>query len=75
MKKSLHGLTDHHKKLMANYYAQMDALAYGKTKEEVHLELKTENRLDEINQLLPYKVFKGNRPSNSFLFNKLTPKL
>ena len=39
-KESLYGLTDHHKKLMANYYAQMDALAYGKTKEEVHLELK-----------------------------------
>ncbi|WP_064966573.1 glucose-6-phosphate isomerase [Tenacibaculum ovolyticum] len=69
---SLHGLTEHHKKLMANYYAQMEALAYGKTKEEIHLELKLENRLDEINQLLPYKVFKGNRPSTSFLFNKLT---
>lgn len=71
---SLYGLTDHHKKLMANYYAQMDALAYGKTKEEVHLELKTENKLDQINKLLPYKVFKGNRPSNSLLFKKLTPK-
>ena len=71
---SLYGLTDHHKKLMANYYAQMDALAYGKTKEEVHLELKTENKLDQISQLLPYKVFKGNRPSNSLLFKKLTPK-
>ena len=59
---------------MANYYAQMDALAYGKTKEEVHLELKTENKLDQINKLLPYKVFKGNRPSNSLLFKKLTPK-
>ena len=73
-KTSLYGLTDHHKKLMANYYAQMDALAYGKTKEEVHLELKTENKLDQISQLLPYKVFKGNRPSNSILFEKLTPK-
>ncbi|PKH49762.1 glucose-6-phosphate isomerase [Tenacibaculum sp. Bg11-29] len=73
-KESLHGLTEHHKKLMANYYAQMEALACGKTKEEIHLELKLENRLDEINQLLPYKIFKGNRPSTSFLFNKLTPK-
>jgi glucose-6-phosphate isomerase len=71
---SLHGLIEHHKKLMANYYAQMEALAYGKTKEEIHLELKLENRLDEINQLLPYKIFKGNRPSTSFLFNKLTPE-
>ncbi len=71
--KSLHGLVEHHKKLMANYYAQMEALAYGKTKEEIHLELKCENKLDKINQLLPYKVFKGNRPSNSLLFEKLTP--
>lgn len=71
---SLYGLVDSHKKLMANYYAQMDALAYGKTKEEIHLELKTENKLEQINQLLPYKTFKGNRPSNSLLLKKLTPK-
>jgi len=71
---SLHGLDDHHKKLMANYYAQMEALAYGKTKWEIHLELKVGNKLDEINRLLPYKIFKGNRPSTSFLFKKLTPK-
>ena len=71
--KPLHGLVEQHKKLMANYYAQMEALAYGKTKEEIHLELKCENKLDKINQLLPYMVFKGNRPSNSLLFEKLTP--
>lgn len=71
---SLHGLTKQHKKLMANYYAQMDALAYGKTKQETHLELKTANKLDKINQLLPYKIFEGNRPSNSLLFKKLTPR-
>ena len=73
-KQSLHGLTDNHKKLMANYYAQMDALAYGKTKEEVHLELKFSGNNDKINQLLPFKVFEGNRPSNAILFDKLTPK-
>jgi len=72
--KSLYGVTSHHKKLMANYYAQMEALANGKTKEEIHLELKMENKLAEINQILPYKVFKGNRPSNALLFKKLTPK-
>ena len=70
---SLYGLTDHHKKLMANYHAQMDALAYGKTKEEVHLELKTTGNSNQITQLLPYKVFEGNRPSNALLFKKLTP--
>ncbi len=73
-KESLHGLEDNHKKLMANYYAQMDALAYGKTKEEVHLSLKTAHGLEKINKLLPYKVFKGNRPSNEILFEKLSPK-
>ena len=71
---SLYGLTDHHRKLMANFYAQMDALAHGKTKEEVHLDLKFSGNLDKINKLLPYKVFEGNRPSNSILFNKLTPR-
>jgi len=71
---SLYGLTDHHKKLMANYNAQMDALAFGKTKEEVHLELKTSGNLDKVNTLLPFKVFEGNRPSNAILFSKLTPE-
>lgn len=73
-KESLYGLTDHHKKLMANYNAQMDALAFGKTKEEVHLELKTSGNEDKIATLMPFKVFEGNRPSNAILFDKLTPK-
>ena len=71
---SLYGLTDHHKKLMANYYGQMEALAFGKTKEEVHLELKFSGDEDKIATLLPFKVFEGNRPSNAILFDKLTPK-
>ncbi len=70
---SLYGLTDHHKKLMANYYAQMDALAFGKSKDEVHLELKASGNIDQIEQLLPFKVFEGNRPSNAILFDQLTP--
>lgn len=70
---SLYGLTDHHKKLMANYYAQMQALAFGKTEEEVHLDLKFNNQLNKIAKLLPYKVFEGNRPSNAILIRKLTP--
>jgi len=73
-KESLYGLTDHHKKLMANYYGQMEALAFGKSKEEVHLELKFSGDTAKINQLLPFKVFEGNRPSNAILFDKLTPK-
>ncbi|KOY51513.1 glucose-6-phosphate isomerase [Polaribacter dokdonensis] len=73
-KESLYGLTDHHKKLMANYYGQMDALAFGKTKEDVHLELQVSGNADKINTLLPFKVFEGNRPSNAIMFDKLTPK-
>ncbi|MDG1226589.1 MAG: glucose-6-phosphate isomerase [Polaribacter sp.] len=73
-KESLNGLTDHHNKLMANYYGQMDALAFGKTKEEVHLELKVSGNEDKIESLLPFKVFEGNRPSNAILFEKLTPR-
>jgi glucose-6-phosphate isomerase len=73
-KESLYGLTDHHKKLMANYYGQMEALAFGKSKEEVHLELKFSGNEDKISTLLPFKVFEGNRPSNAILFDKLTPR-
>ncbi|NCT09668.1 MAG: glucose-6-phosphate isomerase [Flavobacteriia bacterium] len=73
-KESLYGLTDHHKKLMANLYGQMDALAFGKTAEEVHLELKFSGKEDKIATLLPFKVFEGNRPSNLLLFDKLTPE-
>ena len=70
---SLHGLKDHHKKLMANYVAQMDALAFGKSKEQVHLELKSSGQIDQVARLMSFKVFEGNRPSNAILFKKLTP--
>lgn len=59
---------------MANYFAQMDALAFGKSKEDVHLELKVSGNADQIATLMPYKVFEGNRPSNAILFDKLTPE-
>ncbi len=71
--KSLHNNEEHHEKLMANFYAQSEALCIGKSKEQVHLELKLANKLDAINTLLPYKVFEGNRPSNSILIKKLSP--
>ncbi len=73
-KKSLYGLTDHQNKLMANYYGQTEALAFGKTREEVHLELKFSGDEDKISKLLPFKVFEGNKPSNTILFDSLTPK-
>lgn len=71
---SLYGNTDHHNKLMANFYAQAEALYLGKTKAEVHLELKTANQKDKIEKLLPFKVFEGNKPSNALLMDKLTPE-
>ena len=73
-KNSLYGNEDHHTKLQANYYAQMEALAIGKTKEEVHLDLKTQGKINAIATLLPFKVFEGNKPSTSILIDKLTPK-
>ena len=72
-KESLYGLTDHHKKLMANFYAQTEALAFGKTAEEVHLDLKFNNQLKKISTLLPFKIFEGNKPSSTILIDKLNP--
>jgi len=71
---SLYGNQDAHQKLMANYYAQAEALYAGKSIEEVHLDMKFQNETSKINQLLPFKVFEGNRPSNAILIHKLTPK-
>ncbi len=71
---SLHGLKDHHEKLMANFYAQAEALYAGKTKDEVYLDMKFQGNVDKINQLLPFKVFEGNKPSNAILIKKLTPE-
>jgi glucose-6-phosphate isomerase len=71
---SLFGLTEHHKKLMANFYAQTEALAFGKTAEEVHLDLKFNNHGKELTTLLPFKVFEGNKPSTTILIEKLSPK-
>jgi len=74
-KKSLHGDLDHHDKLMANFFAQTEALMNGKTNEEVRSELKAKNLSEkEMGKLLPFKVFSGNKPTNTFLLDKLTPK-
>ena len=74
-KESLHGDTDHHNKLMANFFAQTEALMNGKTKDEVVIDLKDKNLSEtEIDTLAPFKVFAGNKPTNTFLIDKLTPK-
>lgn len=73
-KESLYRNKEHHDKLMANFFAQTQALAEGKTKEEAHLDLKTQGKMNEIETLLPYKIFEGNKPSTTILIKKLTPK-
>jgi glucose-6-phosphate isomerase len=65
---------DHHQKLLSNFFAQTEALMNGKTSEEVRDELmKSGKTKEEIDQLLPFKVFAGNRPTNTFLVKKITP--
>lgn len=72
---SLHGDQDHHQKLMANYFAQTEALMTGKTAEEVRQELEGGKMTsEEIDRLVPFKVFEGNKPTNSILIHKLTPQ-
>lgn len=66
---------DHHVKLLSNFFAQTEALLVGKTAEEVEKELKKAGFSDEeISFHLPFRVFSGNKPSNSFVFKKLTPR-
>jgi len=67
-------LGDHHAKLLSNFFAQTEALMNGKTSVEVKEELlKSGKKEKEIEQLLPFKVFTGNRPTNTFLIKKITP--
>lgn len=66
---------DHHEKLMANFFAQTEALAFGLDKTSVIEELKQQGLMDEeIEKLASHKVFEGNRPTNSILIDNLTPK-
>ena len=74
-KNSLFKNTEHQKKLLANLIGQVDALMKGKNKDEVEKELKSKKmNKDEIKFLTPYKVFEGNKPSNTMIFEKITPK-
>jgi glucose-6-phosphate isomerase len=71
---SLNNVSDHHPKLLSNFFAQTEALMKGKTRDEAEAELKKEGKTPEqIAKLLPFKVFEGNKPTNSILFKKLTP--
>lgn len=66
---------DHHAKLLSNFFAQTEALMMGKSESEVSAELEADGKTaSEIEQLLPFKVFEGNRPTNSILLKKVTPR-
>jgi glucose-6-phosphate isomerase len=67
-------ISDHHQKLLSNFFAQTEALMNGKSEEEVENELMKQGKKDEeIARLTPFKIFSGNRPTNSILVKKITP--
>lgn len=71
---SHNALNNHHNILISNVLAQAEAMMKGKTSIEVAEELAEENKsIEEIARLAPYKTFEGNRPSNMFVFDKITP--
>lgn len=73
--KSHNPLGEHHTLLLSNFFAQTEALMNGKTEEEVIAELKKEGKTDEqIAKIAPFKVFEGNRPTNSILVKQINPK-
>ena len=72
---SHHNLGDHHELLISNYIAQTEALMLGKTFEDAKIELEAQGVQGErLEELAAAKTFKGNRPSNSILYKKLTPE-
>ncbi len=73
---SLNPVGKHHDILLSNFFAQTEALMRGKTMEEVTAELKEEGKSDEeIAKLAPFRTFEGNRPTNSILVKKITPRI
>ena len=68
-------LGDHHAILLSNFFAQTEALMKGKSKGEVLEELRAKGlKAEEIKRILPYRVFQGNRPTNSILVKQITPR-
>eukprot|EP01118_Nematostelium_gracile_P007842 TRINITY_DN2576_c0_g2_i2.p1 TRINITY_DN2576_c0_g2~~TRINITY_DN2576_c0_g2_i2.p1 ORF type:complete len:550 (+),score=119.12 TRINITY_DN2576_c0_g2_i2:2236-3885(+) len=71
---SLNPIGEHHPILLSNFFAQTEALMNGKTEAQIHEELSADGKTaEEIEKLAPFKVFEGNRPTNSFLLKKVTP--
>lgn len=73
--KPLYGDKEHHDKLMSNFFAQTEALMQGKSQQQVQAEFDKQGlEKSEAASLLPFKVFEGNKPTNTLLIDKLTPK-
>lgn len=71
----LYGNQDHHNKLMSNFFAQTEALMQGKSDDQVQAEFNKQGlSVDKSKLLLPFKVFEGNKPTNTILIQKLTPE-
>ena len=67
-------LSDHHQKLLSNFFAQTEALAFGKSREVVEQEYRDQGKDSAtLDYVVPFKVFEGNRPTNSILLREITP--
>ena len=67
-------LGDHHGKLLSNFFAQTEALAFGKSREVVEAEFAAQGKTaQQVEHVAPFKVFEGNRPTNSILLREITP--
>ncbi|WP_237387727.1 glucose-6-phosphate isomerase [Xenorhabdus sp. Sc-CR9] len=67
-------VSDHHSKLLSNFFAQTEALAFGKTQTQVEAEFAaTGKNAQDVTNVVPFKVFDGNRPTNSILLREITP--
>jgi glucose-6-phosphate isomerase len=74
--KDIDAPVDHHPILLSNFFAQTEAMAFGKDAETVKAELEKAGKdAATVEFLLPHKVFEGNRPSNSFMFKQMTPRV
>ena len=72
---SHNAVSDHHQKLMSNFFAQTEALAFGKSADAVKAEFVKAGKSEaEVASLIPFKVFEGNRPTNSILVKQITPR-
>lgn len=72
--KSHNPIGDHQQKLLSNFFAQTEALAFGKSAEEVKAEFVAAGKnLDDVKDIVPFKVFQGDKPTNSILLEEITP--